>query len=49
MAVQKSKNTKRFFKNINNLYKKKLILKSKTYSFSKHSFKWQDYFKYTWF
>lgn len=30
MAVQKSKNTKRFYKNINNLYKLKLKTK-KTY------------------
>lgn len=40
MAVQKSKNTKRFYKNINNLYKTKLLLQSKTFKLQKSKFNW---------
>lgn len=40
MAVQKSKNTKRFYKNINNLYKTKLSLHSKIFKLQKSKFHW---------
>lgn len=47
MAVQKSKNTKRFYKNINNLYKIKLSLKCKTCKLKKSKFNWISEYKFT--
>lgn len=40
MAVQKSKNTKRFYKNINNLYYYKLNFKNCKYNLKKSNFTW---------